>query len=165
LLKLLQIQPDKDVAITYIQQSEFKYVRALGAIYLRLVGSARDVYTYLEPLLSDWRKLRCRSTTQWSILHVDEFVDELLAQDSVFGIALPYLTKRSVLERTAKLPERDSAIAEPGQTAPPTALAGVDNQMQSKGVSFDFPGCSDISLSINDSKKLRAELGLPPLRE
>ena len=54
-----------------------RYVRALGALYMRMVGKAHDVYAfpnfitifciellddlsyqYLEPLLADYRKLR-----------------------------------------------------------------------------------------------------------
>ena len=62
-LKLLQIQPDKDIVIEYIKQEDYKYLRALGAFYLRLTGSAVDVYKYLEPLYNDYRKLRRRTTT------------------------------------------------------------------------------------------------------
>lgn len=57
-LKLLQIQPEKDIIIEFIRQENFKYVRALGAYYLRLVGDSADVYKYLEPLYNDFRKLR-----------------------------------------------------------------------------------------------------------
>lgn len=35
-----------------------RYVRILGAFYLRLTGSDIDVYRYLEPLYNDYRKLR-----------------------------------------------------------------------------------------------------------
>lgn len=35
-----------------------RYVRALGAFYLRLTGTAVDCYKYLEPLLNDYRKIR-----------------------------------------------------------------------------------------------------------
>lgn len=35
-----------------------RYVRVLGAFYLRLTGSDTDVYRYLEPLYNDYRKLR-----------------------------------------------------------------------------------------------------------
>lgn len=35
-----------------------RYVRILGAFYLRLTGSDTDVYHYLEPLYNDYRKLR-----------------------------------------------------------------------------------------------------------
>ncbi|KAF8822821.1 putative pre-mRna splicing factor [Cardiosporidium cionae] len=34
LLKLLQIQPSKDVVLEYIKNDKFKYLRALGAFYL-----------------------------------------------------------------------------------------------------------------------------------
>ena len=42
----------------FIKNEDFKYVRALGAFYMRMVGKALDVYQYLEPLLNDYRKLR-----------------------------------------------------------------------------------------------------------
>jgi len=35
-----------------------RYVRVLGAFYLRLTGTDSDVYLYLEPLYNDYRKLR-----------------------------------------------------------------------------------------------------------
>ena len=35
-----------------------RYVRALGAIYMRLTGTSLDCYQYLEPLYLDYRKLR-----------------------------------------------------------------------------------------------------------
>lgn len=35
-----------------------RYVRVLGAFYLRLTGIDTDVYQYLEPLYNDYRKLR-----------------------------------------------------------------------------------------------------------
>ena len=34
-LKMLQIQPEKDIVIEFIKNEDFKYVRALGAYYLR----------------------------------------------------------------------------------------------------------------------------------
>lgn len=35
-----------------------RYVRALGAMYMRLTGTAMDCYKYLEPLYYDYRKMR-----------------------------------------------------------------------------------------------------------
>ena len=55
ILKMLQIQPEKDIIIEFIKNEDFKYVRALGAYYLRLTGSSLDCYKYLEPLLNDYR--------------------------------------------------------------------------------------------------------------
>lgn len=60
-LKMLQIQPQKDIIVEFIKNEEFKYVRALGAFYLRLVGNTMDCYKYLEPLLNDYRKIRMQN--------------------------------------------------------------------------------------------------------
>ena len=76
LLKLLQIQPDKEILIEYLQADEFKcarniccvlccldifrYLRALAALYIRMTFRASEVYEILEPLLKDYRKLRLR---------------------------------------------------------------------------------------------------------
>lgn len=38
-----------------------RYVTVLGAVYLRLVGKPVDVYSLLEPLYSDYRKIRKRN--------------------------------------------------------------------------------------------------------
>lgn len=35
-----------------------RYVRALGALYMRLTGTSLDCYKYLEPLYLDYRKLK-----------------------------------------------------------------------------------------------------------
>jgi pre-mRNA-splicing factor 38A len=61
-LKLLQLQPEMDIIAEYLKQEDFKYIRALGAFYLRLVGSAATVFQHLEPLLNDFRKLRFRNS-------------------------------------------------------------------------------------------------------
>jgi pre-mRNA-splicing factor 38A len=44
ILKMLQIQPEKDIIIEFIRNEDFKYVRALGAFYMRLTASSADVY-------------------------------------------------------------------------------------------------------------------------
>lgn len=36
----------------------YRYVRALGAMYLRLIGETLECYNYLEPLYNDYRKLK-----------------------------------------------------------------------------------------------------------
>ena len=60
-LKMLQIQPQKDIVIEFIRNEDFKYVRALGAYYMRLTGTSLDCYKYLEPLLNDYRLFLMRS--------------------------------------------------------------------------------------------------------
>jgi len=80
-----------------LQNEDFKYVRALGAFYMRLTGRPAEIYECLEPLYNDFRKLRFRHSTGWKITYVDELADELLNGDRYCGIALPHLPKREVL--------------------------------------------------------------------
>ncbi|KAF0975220.1 hypothetical protein FDP41_005973 [Naegleria fowleri] len=104
LMKMLQIEVDMESAISYIQNEEFKYLTALAALYIRLVGSSMDIYRYLEPLFADFRKLKMRNIDgSCKIIHMDEYVEILLNEDSFCDVKLPFLVKRSVLERNGKL--------------------------------------------------------------
>ena len=111
-LKLLQIQPDRELVDEFVAQEDFKYVRALGAFYKRLTGRPADVYETLEPLYNDYRKLRYRDVNEWKLIHMDEFVHSLLTEDRVCGIALPRLPNRTVLEEEGYLDgPRTSALS------------------------------------------------------
>lgn len=48
LCKLLQLQPEKEIIVEYIKNDDFKYLRTLGATYMRLIGSAKDIYKVEE---------------------------------------------------------------------------------------------------------------------
>uniref|UniRef100_A0A7S4HBY5 Pre-mRNA-splicing factor 38 n=1 Tax=Guillardia theta TaxID=55529 RepID=A0A7S4HBY5_GUITH len=128
-LKLLQLQPEKEIVLEFIRNEEFKYVRALGAFYLRLTGRALDIYQYLEPLLNDYRKLRVisggeRASHQkrdlkypermawagYSIMYMDVFIDQLLRDPMVLDVALPTLPKRLNLEDLKLVLPRISAL-------------------------------------------------------
>ncbi|KAF9559184.1 hypothetical protein EC968_006725 [Mortierella alpina] len=113
-LKLLQLQPREEIVIKYItgldESENNKYLRALGAFYLRLVGKPVDIYKYLESLLADSRKLRKRGAGGYSIIHMDEFVDELLREERVCDVVLPRLVKRYVLEDAGELDPRISTL-------------------------------------------------------
>jgi pre-mRNA-splicing factor 38A len=88
-----------------------RYVRLLGAFYMRLIGTALDVYQYLEPLYYDFRKIRRRLRDGTYVLTtVDQIIDELLTQDQVFDTVLPRLPKRMALEAADKLAPRKSAL-------------------------------------------------------
>eukprot|EP00057_Strongylocentrotus_purpuratus_P016492 XP_011670966.1 PREDICTED: pre-mRNA-splicing factor 38A [Strongylocentrotus purpuratus] len=113
LLKMLQIQPEKDIVIEFIKNEDFKYVRCLGALYIRLVGEGLDVYKYLEPLYNDYRKIRRQDKIGGYFLsHVDEFIDELLNEERVCDIILPRVQKRHILEETEQLELRVSPLEE-----------------------------------------------------
>nr|GMD24375.1 pre-mRNA-splicing factor 38 [Ipomoea batatas] len=94
-MKMLQIQPEKDIVVEFIKNEDYKYVRVLGAFYLRLTGTDIDIYRYLEPLYNDYRKLRLKSSEgKFTLTHVDEYIDELLTSDYSCDIALPRIKKR-----------------------------------------------------------------------
>lgn len=153
LLKLLQIQPSLEIVEEYIQQPDFKYLRVLGLFYYRLIGSSIDVYRRLEPLLADRRKLRLRLPSGTYVLtHIDQVVDDLLCNDRLFGIILPRLTKRTVLEDTEELEARPHFF--------PVDSKSIDV--------VDHPDNNDYgermeSLSVEETNTLRAKLGLRPL--
>lgn len=66
-----------------------------GAYYLRLVGKAYDVYTYLEPLYNDFRRVRvAQPDGSFALSHVDEVVDDMLRKDYLFDVALPHIPMR-----------------------------------------------------------------------
>ncbi|VDN99204.1 unnamed protein product [Rodentolepis nana] len=112
-LKMLQIQPDKDIVIEFIKQEDYKYARALGAFYLRLVGDSVEIYKYLEALYNDFRKLKQQDTTgKFSIIRMDEFIDQLLNEERACDVILPRLQKRSVLEDSNLLEPRQSILDE-----------------------------------------------------
>ncbi|NWT10624.1 PR38A factor, partial [Vireo altiloquus] len=112
-LKMLQIQPEKDIIVEFIKNQDFKYVRMLGALYMRLTGTAIDCYKYLEPLYNDYRKIKRQNRNgEFELMHVDEFIDELLHEERVCDIILPRLQKRHVLEGAEQLEPRVSALEE-----------------------------------------------------
>ena len=112
-LKLLQIQPEKEIILEFIKNEDHKYVRLLGAFYMRLVGKPTDVYQYLEPLLNDYRKVRYRSKDgKYALTHVDEFVHNLLTKDMFCDVALPRVPHRQALEAAGALEPRVSALEE-----------------------------------------------------
>ncbi|XP_039273727.1 pre-mRNA-splicing factor 38A-like [Styela clava] len=111
ILKMLQIQPDKDIIVEFIKTEDFKYVRCLGAFYLRITGTSLDCYKYLEPLYNDFRKIKKQGRDgNFVIAHVDEFIDTLLREDRECDIILPRIQKRHILEENEKLEVRVSAL-------------------------------------------------------
>lgn len=112
-LKMLQIQPEKDIIVEFIKNEEFKYVRALGAFYMRLTGSSVDCYKYLEPLLADSRKLRRQNRDgQFELINMDEFIDSLLRDERVCDVILPRIQSRHVLEENNELETKVSILEE-----------------------------------------------------
>ncbi|KAI1615732.1 PRP38 family-domain-containing protein [Exophiala viscosa] len=110
--KLLTLVPDKEIILEYLNNGgdEWKYLRALAAFYARLTFDPADIYKTLEPLLEDSRKLRQRRREEYILIHMDEFVDNLLTKDRVCGTSLWKLPARQLLEDLDQLEERVSPL-------------------------------------------------------
>ncbi|GAA5953261.1 hypothetical protein JCM21900_004466 [Sporobolomyces salmonicolor] len=110
-LKLLQLQPEREIILEYLRAEEFKYLRALAAFYVRLTFDSLNVYEVLEPLLDDYRKIRFRGMDgSFTTTTLDQFADDLLNAEMVCEIQLPRLTQRKVLEETEGLAPRRSKL-------------------------------------------------------
>ena len=55
-------------AFCYFNFISCRYVRALGAFYMRLVGTALECYKYLEPLYNDYRKMKKKDKATGSMI-------------------------------------------------------------------------------------------------
>ena len=104
LLKMLQLTPEIGIVKELLRGGEdFKYVRILAAFYLRMTGTPLEIYTMLEPLYRDFRKVRMLSTDGWRLMHVDEVIHELLTESICLNMALPKLPSRIMLEDAGML--------------------------------------------------------------
>ena len=114
LFKLLTLVPDPEIVLEYLNNAgdEWKYVRALAAFYVRLTFEPDEVYKTLEPLLLDSRKLRRRRKEEYTLTHMDDFVDELLNRERTCGTSLWKLPGRQVLEDLERLDPRESPLQE-----------------------------------------------------
>ncbi|OMJ70103.1 hypothetical protein SteCoe_31997 [Stentor coeruleus] len=174
LLKLLKISPEREIVQKYIE-SNYKYLRALGCMYLRLVGKPDDIYLTLESLYNDYCKLRIKLPDgSFSTTYMDEFVDDLLVKDIYLETVLPKIPKRHTLEDNEGLEPRVSVLD--GE------LTFVDGDLEEE----QFPDSSSIGRSKKKAKlgeggqnpqkapapesdeywiNLRKQLGLAPVKE
>jgi pre-mRNA-splicing factor 38A len=154
-LKLLQLQPELDIVLEFVKNEDFKYLRALGAFYLRLVGKVDMIYQYLEPLLNDYRKISYRGMSGWQSMHMDEFVDSLLREELVCDMALPHLVKRMKLEELGTLLPRKSAlddeIANAGEDSSSEEDSDSDGEVQEEADAVQAVRAAAIA-DVQDSK-------------
>jgi len=88
----------------------FKYLRCLAAFYIRLAWEPVEIYTTLEPLLTDYRKIKRRLKENFSLTYVDQFVDDLLTKDRICATSLWKLPSRANLEDLDMLEPRESPL-------------------------------------------------------
>jgi pre-mRNA-splicing factor 38A len=114
LLRMLALAPAYDIVVQFIRSAEFKYLRCLGAMYLRLVGLPEDIYEELEPLLADFRKVAMHTKSDWQLTTIDQFIEGLLSGETSCDIVLPRIPSRQQLFVMGKLGSRfrESALRE-----------------------------------------------------
>ena len=129
LAKLLQISPDMEILLSYLeftdgkpvndgfeQLSDLRYLRALTAVYMRLVCKPVVLFKYLESLYGDFRKLVILSNSGiFESIRMDQWIEQLLDHHStlVLGFVFPHLPSRQLLvERGDLLPYESSIESE-----------------------------------------------------
>ncbi|KAF1942802.1 PRP38-domain-containing protein, partial [Clathrospora elynae] len=90
----------------------FKYLRCLAAFYIRLAWEPVDIYTTLEPLLTDYRKIKRRLKDTFTLTHIDQFVDDLLSKERICATSLWKLPSRANLEDLDMLEPRESPLGD-----------------------------------------------------
>jgi pre-mRNA-splicing factor 38A len=110
LLKLLVIKPEADVIQMFLE-TDFRYLRLLALVYVRLTAAPKDVYETLEPFYLDFRQLAHKQGDgSFAMRHLDECVDDLLTEKQFCNIALPPIVKRYKLEEAGLLQPRVSPL-------------------------------------------------------
>ncbi|KAF2629478.1 PRP38-domain-containing protein, partial [Macroventuria anomochaeta] len=90
----------------------FKYLRCLAAFYIRLAWDPVEIYTTLEPLLTDYRKIKRRLKENFSLTYVDQFIDDLLTKERICATSLWKLPSRANLEDLDMLEPRESPLSD-----------------------------------------------------
>ncbi|KAF2686291.1 PRP38-domain-containing protein [Lentithecium fluviatile CBS 122367] len=88
----------------------FKYLRCLAAFYIRLAWEPAEIYKTLEPLLTDFRKIKRRTKDGFTLTYIDQFVDDLLTKDRICATSLWKMPPRSILEDLEVLEPRESPL-------------------------------------------------------
>jgi pre-mRNA-splicing factor 38A len=162
LLKLLQLQPSRPIILAYIDAEEHKYLRVLGAVYWRFTQPARDVYSVIEPLLSDFRRLRVRKADgTFGLVRIDEVMWMLLGEERAWDVVMPRLPKRHFLEDSQELEARISPLAKEDIDA---ELAIDEQNQQADAEAVLTGGNANSETTLDEEDALRARLGLKPLQ-
>ena len=105
------LRPSKEIIYEFIIDDTFKYLRIIGAFYLRMMGNSKECYEVIEPLYYDYRPLKYRiDEKSFEVITVDQVAWNLLHSDYYCDISLPLILPRSVLEDQCILKPRQSPI-------------------------------------------------------
>ncbi|CAD8140089.1 unnamed protein product [Paramecium octaurelia] len=129
LMKLLQINPEKEIIIEFLKSKDYKYISALAMFYVRFTSKPKEAYPAIEQFYADFRKIRIRNLDgTFAIWHMDELAEKLLNEEIIFGISLPRFQKRWILEELGQLEPRKSVLEEELQNQEQGQVAEQQNQ-------------------------------------
>ncbi|CCG21229.1 Fgr16 protein [Candida orthopsilosis Co 90-125] len=148
LLRLLELEPSKEIINVYLDQlsySEFKYLTALALLYVRLVFPSEEVYNIFDQHAQDYRKLRVKLKTpqfdamqrpiHYKLGYMDEFIDGLLTQERVVDLILPRLIPRLSLVERGLVAPRQYFIGDEMQKGVTNVSQNQDKTIHSDGES------------------------------
>jgi pre-mRNA-splicing factor 38A len=126
LTKMVQLEPEMDTLISLLefsdgspsndldsQKMDLRYLRALSAVYIRLVCNSPTIFKLLDKLLSDYRTVfAIDQSGEFLRLSLDQFIEMLLDPDNrpVLGFVFPHLVKREVLQKRGEIDEYASKL-------------------------------------------------------
>ncbi|KAK9173498.1 PRP38 family protein [Cryptosporidium meleagridis] len=195
IVKLLQIRPSTEIVLEYINNPRFKYLTALGIVYLRLTESSIVIHKSIEHLYQDFRRIRIRNLDgSFDIIHLDELVEICLCEKKFLDLDFPYIHKRAVLVKQGHLkfprssmleyvPSSDGDSSSISKTEDesnikrrksfsrsPTVSSIEGNNTQNLEKEKDrktsiYSSKNELSLSVEQWNVYRKKLGLKPLQE
>lgn len=124
LLRMLELEPSDDILSLYLRQNgynEFKYLTALALLYSRMVCGPATVFALFDEYISDYRRLRSRLKVpqfvndlpvHYKVIHMDEWVDQLVESDRVVDLAMAYLVPRKTLVQKGEVSAREYVVSE-----------------------------------------------------
>ena len=145
-----------------------------------MTASSLEVWKKLEPLYTDYRKLRMIDRAgKFFVLTMDEFIDNLLREDRYLDVILPRISKRSLHEELNELEPRtyliDTELMEDGEYSDEE----LNNEIKQYREGLKKPKKKEPAAApeeerrtkpkneeeeIEEMNKLRASLGLKPLK-
>lgn len=115
LLRLLQLPKIDDDIVEWLVTGDhgYKYATVLFMVYARIMWEdSKSIYLLLEQKLDDYRKIKVFNGMKFELTTIDQIADDLLICKSFFGMSLPKLINRWILEDSGDLEERESKLAE-----------------------------------------------------
>jgi pre-mRNA-splicing factor 38A len=184
-LKLLELEPSEQVIEFFLSTRawQMKHLRMLAAMYVRFAYPPELVYITLEPFLCHYNQIAVLRDSGYEVQHFDEVIHCFLKDKFWCGITFPPLTPRPNSPRRMSplnhLREqlRIEIYANLGMTPSGELIEVLEEKkkLKVKGLKLkrrssrppkpkDIPATPPVVDEIEEENRIRALLGLPPLK-